>query len=187
LGQFEHALDAFSQAYELKPLPGFLFNIAQCHRHLGNFERASFFYKRYLTLASLVPPDAAVVNDLLREVETKQAERKRAREEEAQAAAERERELVRIAAAKAEAEAAEQRRSEIAAKAQADEEMQRRAAMLRLDMERKNGQSGDGKNQLVHKWWFWTGVGLVAAGAGTTIYFATSHSSSPTLNPINGR
>jgi len=49
LGRFEEALRGFERAYELLPLPGFLFNIGQCHRNLGNWERASFFYQGYLS------------------------------------------------------------------------------------------------------------------------------------------
>jgi tetratricopeptide (TPR) repeat protein len=51
LGEFQKALAAYSEAYRLRPLPGFLFNIAQCHRQLGRPERAAFFYRRYLTLS----------------------------------------------------------------------------------------------------------------------------------------
>lgn len=50
LAKFSEALAAYEAAYEAKPLPGLLFNIAQCHRNLGDHERAIFFYRRYLTL-----------------------------------------------------------------------------------------------------------------------------------------
>ena len=48
LGRFAQALTAYSRAYELAPLPGFLFNIGQCHRQLGHHERAVFFFLGYL-------------------------------------------------------------------------------------------------------------------------------------------
>jgi len=48
LGRFEKALEAYTRAYELVPLPGFLFNIGQTHRELGHYERAIFFYDGYL-------------------------------------------------------------------------------------------------------------------------------------------
>lgn len=47
-GQFREAMRLYHEAYKKRPLPGFLFNIAQCHRQLGAFERAAFFYGRYL-------------------------------------------------------------------------------------------------------------------------------------------
>ena len=36
-GDFREALKSFEAAYRLAPLPGFLFNVAQCHRQLGDF------------------------------------------------------------------------------------------------------------------------------------------------------
>src|SRR5205809_1023084 len=51
LGQFDVALKSFSEAFRMKDLPGFLFNIAQCHRQLGDFDQAVFFYRRYLDRA----------------------------------------------------------------------------------------------------------------------------------------
>ena len=47
-GKYEEALEQYNKAYDAKPLPGLLFNIGQCHRQLGNKERALFFYRRYL-------------------------------------------------------------------------------------------------------------------------------------------
>src|SRR3954464_14820039 len=48
LGKFSDALADYQAAYQAKPLPGFLFNIAQCYRNMRNYERARFFYRRYL-------------------------------------------------------------------------------------------------------------------------------------------
>jgi hypothetical protein len=55
VGKFVDALADYQSAYEAKPLPGFLFNIAQCYRNMGNFERARFFFRRYLTLDPRAP------------------------------------------------------------------------------------------------------------------------------------
>ena len=49
LGKFDDALKHYERAFELKQLPPLLFNIGQCHRNLGNWERASFFYQGYLS------------------------------------------------------------------------------------------------------------------------------------------
>jgi hypothetical protein len=68
LGKFDDALAAYQAAYETKPLPGFLFNIAQCHRNLGNHERALFFYRRYLALDPQTA-NRAVVEQLIDETE----------------------------------------------------------------------------------------------------------------------
>ena len=50
LGRFEEAAVDYQAAYEAEPLPAFLFNIGQCHRNLGNYERAQFYFRRYLEL-----------------------------------------------------------------------------------------------------------------------------------------
>jgi tetratricopeptide (TPR) repeat protein len=64
VGRFEDALAEYQLAYDALPLPAFVFNIAQCHRNLGNSEQAIFFYQRYLSLE----PEATnrgVVEDLI--------------------------------------------------------------------------------------------------------------------------
>mgnify|MGYP002399369518 CR=1 FL=1 len=72
LGNFKDALAGFSEAYRLDPRPPFLFNIGQCHRMLGEHERAVFFFDRFL---SFYPPGKApndkVVRELLAEEEAK--------------------------------------------------------------------------------------------------------------------
>lgn len=47
-GKFERAIADATRAFELDPLPAFLFNLAQCHRALHHWEKAEFFYRRYL-------------------------------------------------------------------------------------------------------------------------------------------
>jgi tetratricopeptide (TPR) repeat protein len=66
LGHFDAALAGYQAAYEVLPLPAFLFNIAQCHRNLRNREQAVFFYQRYLSLAPDAP-NRTVVEELIAE------------------------------------------------------------------------------------------------------------------------
>ncbi len=78
MGRFAAALKEYEAAYELKPLPGFLFNIGQCHRNLGHLEEAVFSFKRYLRLK----PDAtnrAAVEELVAELERQIAAQKATR------------------------------------------------------------------------------------------------------------
>ncbi len=169
LAEFQKALDAYSEAYRLMPLPGFLFNIAQCHRQLGRPERAGFFYRRYLTLSREDPPNAALVKDLIAEMDAavrKEQERRLAREETA-------RDQARAAALRAQAEATAARRVQqgegrrsLAPKARAPGQ---------ADAEVKGG--GDG---LWKKWWVWAGAGAVAVIAGGVIYAATTPQPRPT-------
>jgi tetratricopeptide (TPR) repeat protein len=48
LDEFAPALAEFREAYRIKPDPSFLFNIAQCHRKLGQNEAALDYYRKYL-------------------------------------------------------------------------------------------------------------------------------------------
>jgi tetratricopeptide (TPR) repeat protein len=48
VGHFDQALDLYTRAYERYPKPALLFDIGQCHRQLGHYERAIFFYQGYL-------------------------------------------------------------------------------------------------------------------------------------------
>ena len=50
LGRFEEAAADYQAAYEAEPLPAFLFNLGQCYRNLGNYERAQFYFRRYVQL-----------------------------------------------------------------------------------------------------------------------------------------
>ena len=47
-GEFPQALRLYLEAHRAKPLPEFLFNVGQCHRHMGNHEKAVFFYRQFL-------------------------------------------------------------------------------------------------------------------------------------------
>ena len=62
------ALQLFQQAYDLKPLPVFLFRMAQCHQGMGNAGRAAFSYRQYLKYATDIP-DRPEVEDLTRRME----------------------------------------------------------------------------------------------------------------------
>ena len=55
LDKYANALQEFEQAYLAKQDASFLYNIAQCHRLMGNRVEAVRFYKRYITDA----PNAA--------------------------------------------------------------------------------------------------------------------------------
>ena len=76
VGDYRQALDEFKAAHLTKPDPAFLYNIAQCHRQLGDLEQAATPYKRYLTTS----PNAAnhaEVEKRVAEIEADLAARKR--------------------------------------------------------------------------------------------------------------
>ena len=55
ISEYRAALDEFKQAYVEHEDPAFLYNIAQCHRQLGNYPEAITFYKRFLNESPKAP------------------------------------------------------------------------------------------------------------------------------------
>lgn len=90
VGEFSRALELFTEAYKAKSLPGFLFNIAQCHRQLGDFKQAGFFFGRFIDNSKPEAANVAVAHELLTEMNRRQQqadEDKRRADEVAAAAA----------------------------------------------------------------------------------------------------
>lgn len=56
-GAFDEALAEYQAGYDAKPLPGFLVNIAQCQRRLGDLKAARVTYQKFV----LVAPDSPLV------------------------------------------------------------------------------------------------------------------------------
>lgn len=75
LGLFREAAEEYRKAYEAKPAPAFLFNLAQCHKRMTtaeNLERAIFYYRSYLNNV----PDSPVRADVEAEIEKLERELK---------------------------------------------------------------------------------------------------------------
>lgn len=89
LGELDQALELYKRAYRIKPLPAFLFNIAQCHRKLGHAQDAITMYQAYLTG---VPdaPNRAVVESLITESKAALVEQQKEAQAKAQLAAQEE-------------------------------------------------------------------------------------------------
>jgi tetratricopeptide (TPR) repeat protein len=73
LGKFDEALEEYQTAFDAKPLPGFLYNIGQCYRNLGDYDQAIFSFKKYLKLEPEAP-NKEPVERLIAELEEKKAE-----------------------------------------------------------------------------------------------------------------
>jgi tetratricopeptide (TPR) repeat protein len=70
LARFAEALDAYQRAFDAEPIADLLFNIAQCHRNLEDYDAAIFSYQKYLELApEAVNRDA--VEQLIRKLESR--------------------------------------------------------------------------------------------------------------------
>jgi len=67
-GEYDKALESFKEAYTAYEDPSFLFNIAQCHRQLGQTEEALRVYRSYLRNAQN-PPNAEEVRQLIARLE----------------------------------------------------------------------------------------------------------------------
>ncbi len=70
LGHFGKALEKYEAAYKIKAVPALLFNIAQCHRQLGDMREAATTYKGYLRTANEKDPNRSKAEALLAEVES---------------------------------------------------------------------------------------------------------------------
>jgi tetratricopeptide (TPR) repeat protein len=73
LGRFDEAIAEFEKAYDADPAPIFIFNIAQSHKQNGNYQRALFFYRRYLQ-ENPKAKDRAGVEERIRAMETRLAD-----------------------------------------------------------------------------------------------------------------
>jgi tetratricopeptide (TPR) repeat protein len=168
VGDFDKALKSFSEAYRLKPLPGFLFNMAQCHRQLGQYSRAAFLYRRYLSLE----PNAAsapMVRELAQEMEAQARAQEARRLERERAEQDKQVQRSRAEAAKAEAQTAARSRTE--------PEAEQRA----LEARTAQSLTGPGPQQVgtvstpwTRKWWVWAGAGAAVALVTTGVIMATS-------------
>jgi tetratricopeptide (TPR) repeat protein len=169
VGRFHEALEDYSKAYELAHLPGFLFNIGQCHRELKEYDRALFFYEGYLR----EKPEAknrAMVEDLIAEAKRKIAEQEEKKRRESQMA------VNGVATGS-------RNRKPIGASAlspdvkngvfsNADGEGTGATSNILHVSESPKAQEA---TPLYEKWWFWTIVGgAVAIAAGGTIYAISS-------------
>jgi tetratricopeptide (TPR) repeat protein len=75
VGEYRQALEEYKAAHLAKPDPAFLYNIAQCHRQLGDLDQAVTMYKRFLT-ASPNAVNRGEVEKRVAELEGELAKRK---------------------------------------------------------------------------------------------------------------
>ena len=68
LGRYDEALKIYESEYTLLRRPAFLFNIAQCHRQLKQFDKAAIAYRSYIRLAP-DSPQMPLAQNLLAQVE----------------------------------------------------------------------------------------------------------------------
>ncbi len=173
LARFEEALQQFGAAYEAKALPDFLYNIAQCHKRLGNHERAAFFFQGYLRGKPNASDREAVEKLIVEEQKlAEEAAAERAKQERQQ----RELEKARLAEEnRAREEAArQQEQARALAQAQAD------AAL------RQAAPQPPSVTPFYSTWWFWSVVGGVVVASTSTVAIV-AYSGSNNIKYVNPR
>jgi hypothetical protein len=196
VGKFAEALTDYQAAYEAKPLPGFLFNIAQCYRNMGNYERARFFFRRYLTVEPHAPNHRRVeelISEMTKKidaqgaapattpttpppVDAKPAESKLGDTE--------------VKPPPAEAKAPEPATAPPAAEAPPlPSAPPPAAADSSVPVVTATSPSPEESHPVYTRWWFWTGVTAVVVGGAVAAFFLTRpQTKTPgSLDPIDGR
>jgi hypothetical protein len=195
VGKFSDALADYQAAYEAKPLPGFLFNIAQCYRNMGDFERARFFFRRYLAVDPRAP-NRRKVEELISEM-TKQLEAQQKDQKAAGATAPPTPTSSSVGTSAPPAASPPAVEETPAASPPAVIPPPAPAPPLTPEVEASPGigppivtttPAAPEKKPLSHRWWFWTGLGAVVVGGAVAAFFLTRpETRTPgTLDPIDG-
>lgn len=69
VGDLKQAADEFKESYELYPAPETLYNMAQTHRLLKNYDKAIFLYRQFLNEAKPNEADAKQVKERIAEMQ----------------------------------------------------------------------------------------------------------------------
>jgi len=182
LDKYSEALHEYEQAYIAKPDPSFLYNIAQCHRLMGNKPEAVKYYRRYLRDAP-VAPNRAIAEKHIRELEAALNHTAEPPPEDASRSGSLTSPLMLPPPtgpatspqmpAPSETRAPNPTALSLAAPPPADGPSPAPVAL------QKNatapGADQEQPRPFYTKWWFWTAVGVVAVGAVVLVLAAGSH------------
>jgi tetratricopeptide (TPR) repeat protein len=162
LAEYDKALDSFKEAYRNYEDPIFLFNIGQCHRQLDHKQEAVGFYRAYLRNAPNAP-NRDEVNALIAKLESAIAEEnatKRMPPPSPIAPAEGPPPVATAPAPPSTAEPA-----------------------TALSVGKQAEPPAAARKPVYKRWWLWTIVGVVAAGAavGAAIAITQSAPSTPSV------
>jgi tetratricopeptide (TPR) repeat protein len=154
LGRFQEALDGYRRAYELYQAPLLLFDMGQCHRNLGDPEKAIFFFEGYL-----------------REETRPDSEHRRLAEQliaESRADLQRKMAVAAVAAPPAPAPAPQP----VHLRAM---DMQGVVPTSLVARPADRDQPAPAAHRsIASRWWFWTAIaGACAVAAGAAVYYAT--------------
>lgn len=166
LDEFAQALAEFREAYRLKPDASFLFNIAQCHRKLGDVDAALDFYRKYLRSLPEAP-NRAEVERMIADL--------RARKDSAPAAD-----------APATDAPSPVPQIDAAAAPVVVPAPEAPAAAPRADvLVATPAPAQPASTPFYQRWWFWTAVGAAVVGGGIAAYAATRSGPQPYMGNLS--
>ena len=154
LGEFADALKDFKEAYRLVDDPSFLFNIGQCERQLGHKQEAVRAYRAYLRNAGEVP-NRDEVKQIVAMLDKAIADEQSAKRQPSQGTL----------------PPAGETPAQATTTAPADATLTATSA------------PPPQRTPVYKKWWLWTAVGVVAAGAAVGLGVGLTHTpAAPTAN-----
>jgi len=166
LAEYESALADFKEAYRNKPDPVFLYNIGQCHRKLGHTDEAINFYQTYLRRA----PDAKNREEVERRIAELQTLHDAAKPSSAPMPGPSAVPAPPTAAAPEPAGTPSAPASAPIALAPSMPSAQptpTASTSPALDLSSHHEAAPVADGAFYKRWWFWTAVGVVAAGVAT--------------------
>jgi tetratricopeptide (TPR) repeat protein len=190
LDEWPQAIEEFKAAYRAFPDPTFLYNIAQCHRKLGNPTDASSFYKNYLRERPDAP-NRAEVEKRIEEMQAQIAAQNKARETTAAAAVAPPSSAPSVPTATPAPTGGPTQQeppppmtpaaaSPSPVQGSASQPAESHVAPAGLDLTTSTtAPQSPPSNGLTSKWWFWTAAGAVVATGVIVAVVATSQGSSP--------
>jgi hypothetical protein len=193
-GAFAEALAEYQAGYDAKPLPGFLINIAQCQRRLGDLKTARATYLKFVMVAPdspLVPQAKAMVEELdkllaqLGGAETKKPDVKDARRDDAgkdDAKPEKDAEVAPVAAENNQnnpAAVAETPAAPPAVPAAAAEADAGKADSLLVA---SPGPASEPPAPSRTRWWLWGALGAVVVGGAVTAVVLSTGGTTTTIH-----
>ena len=162
VGRFDEALVDYQAAYDAEPLPAFLFNIGQCYRNMGNYERAQFFFRRYTALDPR-SPNRPAAERLIAEMDKLATER----------------------AVEPVGDRATTTPSLAAPPPSADRQAATAGAMV--SVAEKGGERNE-RRPIYRRTWFWVAVSAVVVAGGVATAFAVAQDDPrSSLRPIDAR
>jgi hypothetical protein len=177
-GRFADALADYQAGYEQSPRPGFLINIAQCHRRLGDLHKARATYQKFVMVAPdspHVPEVKTLIGELDKLIASLETE-KRAREPDAPAPApERE-----TSVAETEPEAPAPASPAPLPAAPAPRPSADRDTLL---VDSASGAAPPtAAPPPASRWWLWTAIGVAVAGGAATAFALTRSPDTTTVH-----